>query len=478
MAKPGFSEVASGNLGRLDQLCEAAANVLDCEAAVLLTSIGDVKRVIASHGLPARYKSYEFEFGKQGYDRGDHVVAYDMRDAEEALAFGRRLGIESCRFFLRTPVVTEDDFGIALAVLGCEQHKKPAKAKLAALEEIIGVAASELKSRKAQLSDVREHVTVAAPLSRMISEVNGADQAVALLDGALTYIAASKPLCALQGEDQKSIAGKRYADLAIPAAGAMERLMQHALKTRVSPPGFEIVVEDEGSARRIYRVTIAPFSPTDTKDYFLYVSMSDATTVALAATKLGAQGAGKKPPPREPSLVFLLETLVPRRAIRERKSVNYLTLMSWRQGVRDYQIAALKALKQNIPPEMPGAIADLMAREIDSLLGAQAFVAVVPMPCGHSDDSHCLSEELARALGAKLGLPVIRALAAKKQTGSSHPKNNVRRPPMQAVEKLTGPVILVDDVATSGAHIEEAVKLLKPSGGAVFPVVWISGDRV
>jgi predicted amidophosphoribosyltransferase/PAS domain-containing protein len=478
MAKPGFSEAAGGNRGRLDQLCEAAANVLDCEAAVLLTSIGDVKRVIASHGLPARYKSYEFEFGKQGYDRGDHIVAYDMRDAEEALAFGRRLGIENCRFFLRTPVLTEDDFGIALAAMGREPHKKPSKAKLAALEEIIGVAASELKSRKAQLSDVREHVTVAAPLSRMIAEVNGADQAVALLDAALTYIAASKPLCALQGENQKSIAGKRYADLAIPAAAAMERLMQHALKTRVSPPDFEIVVEDEGSARRIYRITIAPFSPTDTKDYFLYVSMSDATTVALAATKLAARGARKKPPPREPSLIFLLETLVPRRAIRERKSVNYLTLMSWRQAVRDYQIAALKALKQKIPPEMPGEIAGLMAREIEGLVGASAFTGIVPMPCGHSSDAQCLSEELARALGAKLGLPVIRALAAKKQTGSSHPKNNVRRLPMQAVEKLTGPVILVDDVATSGAHIEEAVKLLKPSGGAVFPVVWISGDRV
>jgi predicted amidophosphoribosyltransferase len=38
------------------------------------------------------------------------------------------------------------------------------------------------------------------------------------------------------------------------------------------------------------------------------------------------------------------------------------------------------------------------------------------------------------------------------------------------------PVLLIDDVATSGAHIEEAVKLLKPTCKAVMAIAWISGD--
>jgi predicted amidophosphoribosyltransferase len=49
---------------------------------------------------------------------------------------------------------------------------------------------------------------------------------------------------------------------------------------------------------------------------------------------------------------------------------------------------------------------------------------------------------------------------------------------MTLIEQAPGPVILVDDVATSGAHIEEAVKLLKPGCGAVLAVVWISGDKL
>ena len=99
------------------------------------------------------------------------------------------------------------------------------------------------------------------------------------------------------------------------------------------------------------------------------------------------------------------------------------------------------------------------------------------MPCGHSAADSCLSREIARALAALLHLPVVPALAATPQKGSSHPKNNARRPPMTLVEKVPGPVILVDDVATSGAHVEEAVKLLRPVCGAVLAVVWISGDK-
>jgi predicted amidophosphoribosyltransferase len=44
---------------------------------------------------------------------------------------------------------------------------------------------------------------------------------------------------------------------------------------------------------------------------------------------------------------------------------------------------------------------------------------------------------------------------------------------MTLVEKVSGPALLVDDVATSGSHLEEATKLLRPSCGAVMAVAWI-----
>ena len=46
---------------------------------------------------------------------------------------------------------------------------------------------------------------------------------------------------------------------------------------------------------------------------------------------------------------------------------------------------------------------------------------------------------------------------------------------MRLLEPVNGPVMVVDDVATSGAHIEDAVWLLRASAKAVFAVTWIGG---
>ena len=99
--------------------------------------------------------------------------------------------------------------------------------------------------------------------------------------------------------------------------------------------------------------------------------MTDFTTqMRKLDARIGRQAKVGAKPPQEPSLLFLLKTLVPRRTIHERKDVSYLTLASWRQAIRTYQLEALKALKQNIPPELPATIAASMAREINSLVGA------------------------------------------------------------------------------------------------------------
>jgi predicted amidophosphoribosyltransferase len=47
---------------------------------------------------------------------------------------------------------------------------------------------------------------------------------------------------------------------------------------------------------------------------------------------------------------------------------------------------------------------------------------------------------------------------------------------MTLATPLQGPVLLVDDVATSGRHIEEATELLRAKGASVLAVAWIGGD--
>ena len=178
----------------------------------------------------------------------------------------------------------------------------------------------------------------------------------------------------------------------------------------------------------------------------------------------------------EPSFAFLQETLVERRSLRARKDLTYLTLRAWRQPIREYQIKALKSLKQNLPHTMPGMIADEMAAELNSLVGASAFKAIVPIPCGHTREGPCLSLEIARALSVRLNLPVVQAFAARPMKGTSHPKEIKKRPPLALVRPVYEPVLLVDDVATSGAHLEEASALLKKHCGSLLAFAWIGGD--
>jgi hypothetical protein len=220
----------------------------------------------------------------------------------------------------------------------------------------------------------------------------------------LRFVCVNEAFARYIGCTVDSLVGKQPKDIPdFSMADSVEALCRRALETQLTPPDFEIISTRRSGARRILHVSMSPFSPIDATGHFLFINGREVSDFAMREDMLAqrmSEAADARPRP-EPTLAFLLETLIERRAIRARKNVHYLTLRSWRASIRDWQIMALKALKARIPPAMPQAI----AREI-----------------------------------------------------------------------VSGPVLLVDDVSTSGAHIEEAVELLRPHANMVFAVAWISGD--
>lgn len=170
---------------------------------------------------------------------------------------------------------------------------------------------------------------------------------------------------------------------------------------------------------------------------------------------------------------FLLSTLIRRRSMRARRDLIYFGVRNWRSALKSYQIAALRAIKRNPPEPFLRAVATEVADEAVRLAGRNAFQAVTAVPCGHSRPDG-LSHQLGRHVARHLGLPFTDAFAYRSILGSSHPRTNLSRPPMKLVCAPVGHTLLVDDVATSGAHIAEAATLLRSRGINVTPIAWIS----
>ena len=82
-----------------------------------------------------------------------------------------------------------------------------------------------------------------------------------------------------------------------------------------------------------------------------------------------------------------------------------------------------------------------------------------------------------RAVAAKgVEVPFVQAFADRFVRGSSHPKEFRRLPPLEWAEPVNGSAVLIDDLVTSGWHMEEALALLRARGLPSFGAAWIGGS--
>lgn len=465
----------------LERLCGMARWLFDAQCGALVLHQRDVGRVIASSGLARQFRSRAWSFDLVGYNPEDRVVLPDASNAKDIQPKLRLLGLDQAGFYLRAPVIVEANYVLSLIIADAKPRKKPHARKMKLLDDLIELIRIEFTALETVLRDPDAHVTAAIHLDDVRRNITEMKDPAALLDAQLRLVTVNDALSAQLGRPPTDLLGLRPKDLGEQImADSIEALCRHALETRLSPPDFEIVTKDHSGARRVLQVAISPFSPIETTDYFLFVSVREISGFLAREQSLSrriGKGEGRRAP-EEPSLTFLIETLIERRSIRARNGVHYLTLRSWRAAIRDWQIKALRALKGKIPPAMPQAIAKEIRVEADALMGLSAFRAIVPISCGHSAEESCLSVEIARALSAQIGAPVIQAFAFQNLPGTSHPKSNARRPKLELLTPVHEPVLLVDDVATSGAHLEEAVKLLRPHAGSVLAIAWNGGDAI
>lgn len=177
----------------------------------------------------------------------------------------------------------------------------------------------------------------------------------------------------------------------------------------------------------------------------------------------------------------LVDDLPRRAALRHRNSISYITVRSWPHRHRRQAIEFFKAEKLQKSGDILQLAATEIANEIRNLAGEPKGWVVTAVACGHSRDRQCWGKLLARSTAAQMKLPFKQVFLDRLVRGSSHQRQFERLPALKLSRRPTSPVMIIDDVATSGWHLEEAALAIRSHGLATVQVAWISGtikDRV
>ena len=177
---------------------------------------------------------------------------------------------------------------------------------------------------------------------------------------------------------------------------------------------------------------------------------------------------------KEPLSLFLFETLIRKRRLLARNGASYIALRQWRKPIKAHQIDALQAIKTDKSPAIVETIAEEIAQQIEKIYG-KLFTHVVPIPGGSSGREASLSAAVAEIVAKKLGITlknILRQPAVNQ--GKSHPKKSVTLQPYTTTEELSGNILVLDDVASSGRHIELAMQAIKKHSNYCTAVVWVA----
>jgi hypothetical protein len=186
--------------------------------------------------------------------------------------------------------------------------------------------------------------------------------------------------------------------------------------------------------------------------------------------------AGASEPQRPRHEAGLLGSLVYRPMVFRRNDIGWIATCAWRSAAKADDLLALKRAKREIDQRLIEEAGELLAALIRQLHGEGATDAITCIPCGHSRRPDCFGKRLAQCVAEVLGLPFLQVFADRFCTGVSHPKEFVKLPPLEQLADPLPSMIVVDDLAVSGWHVEESLLALRSLGVSASATVWISGS--
>jgi hypothetical protein len=162
-------------------------------------------------------------------------------------------------------------------------------------------------------------------------------------------------------------------------------------------------------------------------------------------------------------------------AVRSRNGVAYLTARRFSAQDRLNAIRAVKRLKAEADDRETGLAAAEIALLWLRLTGNPGGWTVTSIAAGHSG-GNSFGARLAVAVAERLSLGYLQVWRDRPIKGTSYPKEFRRLPPLEVLAKPIGATLVIDDVATSGYHMWEALTALRGLGIAAAGIAWISAD--
>jgi hypothetical protein len=181
-------------------------------------------------------------------------------------------------------------------------------------------------------------------------------------------------------------------------------------------------------------------------------------------------------PQKLPCVSFLFDTLVKKRVLHSRNGIDFITMRTWRGPMKPYQLAALVTLKQGKPNELVRRVASELATAAVNMHGEGNLNCVVPVPGGNSGDTQSFSVLVATEVAALLNIPCEDLLLSPNKPakpGKSTPRKSANLKPFNVTRGVDGPILVVDDVVSSGKHMEMAISALRQQANAVYGIAWI-----
>ena len=463
----------------LTTIAKAAAAVTGMEMAAIVANGNDRFEFVARERISFATMHFEWDSDRAGYGFDTTFGFADLRLHPYLGRHPLTMGSPFLRSMLHVPIkLAGAPFALSLFAFSTRARNEGPEfqQRLVELSKLASLC-------EAHLSLAAEFIVAAGKdwqcvnLDAACKTIQAMARPAALLDSKMQIQAVNNAMTHLLGFEARPHHGARIDGLEFVGAKKLRLLARKSIESFSDPnvamtSVSETAVEDRLIYFQAFPLVIAfDHAP-------LYALFAESLDLAAGASHSAFQVSGEaKGQGFEAIETFLFSTLIEKAVVRRRGKTQYSTVRAWRKPVKKYQMEAMRSLKALAPETFLRKVAEEIVVATQLLLGGSKFDFVVPVPSSHGQEGHGFSELLAREVADASGVPYREVLTITRSHGASHPKKNVGRPPMLCDVDLTGKfALIVDDIATSGRHIEEATMAIRATAKGSFAIAWIGPD--